>query len=259
MSIIRKQWALAILMILIVGAMRPANAQGVVTAPDSTLYTTYTVSSDLTSVNWIVCGSTQQTEGCYASGQMGPFGKVGALMEGIPVINGDKVTRGIYIVDTGSASAKLTVYKKIDTVTAETDTVSVTLAKTVTLPLAGGSSAVASMAANSRFLFIGTDQSSQAVEVLKSNLTFTQIGGFSPPINVSAITADSYGYVTVTFGTFSGGESGFYVFGPNGELEEDGGGAPFMLDTREAVVPTSFFNSNTESTLQVGTRPKAHK
>jgi hypothetical protein len=244
MSAIRKQLVL-IASVFLAGLMfvSSASAQG---APDSTLFTTYTASSDLTNVSWIVCGSTQNSEGCFGSGQLGPFGKVGAMIEGNPSVNGGTVTRGIYVVDIGSTAVKLYAYKKTDVVTADFDTVTVKLAKTVTLPLTGGSSALASMAANSRFLFIGTVQSPQAVEVLKSNLTYTQVGGFSPPINVSAITADSYGYVTVTFGTFSGGESGFYVFGPNGDLQEDGGGAPFMLDTREAVVPTAFFNSSTE-------------
>ncbi len=83
------------------------------------------------------------------------------------------------------------------------------------------------MAANPQFLFVGTDRSPQGVEVNKRNLTFSQVGGFSPPINVTAITADRYGYVTLTCGSFSGGQSGFYLFGPDGSLQEDGGGADF--------------------------------
>ncbi len=47
---------------------------------DATLYTTYTIDSAHTSVTWIVCGSTQNTSGCYASGNLGPFAKVGALI-----------------------------------------------------------------------------------------------------------------------------------------------------------------------------------
>jgi hypothetical protein len=91
------------------------------------------------------------------------------------------------------------------------------------------------MAGNKGFLFAGTNQSQSAVRIQKSNLSVTPIPGFSPPINVSAITADAYGYVTVTFGSFTGGESGFYVFGPDGLLREDGGGASFMLSTDQAV------------------------
>jgi hypothetical protein len=93
------------------------------------------------------------------------------------------------------------------------------------------------MAANNKFLFIGTNQSPQAVEIQKGTFSITQVGGFSPPINVSAITADQYGYVTITFGSFSSGDNGFVVLGPKGELEEDGGGASFMLNTVQAVLP----------------------
>ena len=41
---------------------------------------------------------------------------------------------------------------------------------------------------------------------------------------MSAITADAYGYVTLTWGS-SGGSSGFLVLAPNGGEEEDGGEA----------------------------------
>jgi len=211
-------------------------------APDSTLYTTYSAfsGSGQTTVSWVVCGSTQQTSGCYDSGSIGPFVGIGAMMEGIPFVNGNVVTRAIYVVDSGATSSvKLYFYKKVDTVTADFDTTTVTLVRTVKLPLTGGTTAQCFMAANSGFLFIGTDQSPQAVEVRKSNLSVTQLGGFSPPINVSAITADQYGYVTVTQGNSSSG-SGFSVFWPTGGGEEDGGGADFMLGTMQAVSPAAL-------------------
>lgn len=68
----------------------------------------------------------------------------------------------------------------------------------------------------------------------------TQIGGFSPPINAATIASDQYGYITITFGSFSG-DSGFVVLGPNGTEQEDGGGADFMLNTVQAVLPSTFF------------------
>jgi hypothetical protein len=171
-SKIRKQWLLAASIILwVLSATVPAGASG---PPDSTLFTTYIINTGHTSVSWVVCGSTQQSSGCY-----------------------------------GSA------YKKTDTVSSTFDTVTVTLSKTVSLPLVGGSSALASMAANNKFLFVGTNQSPQAVEIQKGNFAITQIGGFSPPMNVTAITTDKYGYVIVTFGSFGGGENGFVVLGPD--------------------------------------------
>lgn len=213
---------------------------------DATLFTTYTIDSAHTNVSWLVCGSTQNTSGCYASGNLGPFGKVGALMEGNPKtdLSTNTVTRAIYVLDIASGSnlneVELSVYTKTDTITPDFDTVSVTLSKTVSLPLVGGTSAGASMAANNKFLFIGTNRSPEGVELNKRTLSISQFGGFSPPINVSAITADQYGYVTATFGSFTGGESGFIVFGPDGSLQEDGGGADFMLNTVQAVLPSTL-------------------
>jgi hypothetical protein len=76
--------------------------------------------------------------------------------------------------------------------------------------------------------------------VEKSNSAIVTIPGFSPPLNVAAITSNKYGYVTVTYGSFSGGASGFYLFGPNGALQEDGGGAPFMVNRTQAVLPSAL-------------------
>jgi hypothetical protein len=88
------------------------------------------------------------------------------------------------------------------------------------------------MAANKQFLFIGTDQSPQAVVLDKRTFSVTQLGGFSPPINVFGIFANQYGYATLTFGPFRGGSSNhFIVAGPDGSDKEEGDGTQFMLDT----------------------------
>jgi hypothetical protein len=70
-------------------------------AIDSTLFTTYTANTKYTGLNWLVCGSTQATSGCYGSGSLGPFGRVGAMIEGNPAQNLLKgtVTRYIYMLD----------------------------------------------------------------------------------------------------------------------------------------------------------------
>jgi hypothetical protein len=204
--------------------------------PDSTLYTTYSFSNDYTNVYLSVCGSTQQSFGCYGGATLGPFGRAGALIEGDPVVNTQTqtVTRNIYVVDEadGGAGVKLYVYQKKDAVSPSFDTVTVKLINTIDLPLLGGTRVKTTMAANKQYLFIGTNKSPFAVRVQKRNLDVIQVGGFSPPINVSAITSDQYGYVTVTFGTVSG-ESGFYLFGPDGNLQEDGGGADILLGTSQ--------------------------
>jgi len=217
-----------------------------VTPPDATLYTTYGINSTHTSVTWVVCGSTPQSEGCYDSGSLGPFHKVGALLEGNPSTNmsTNTVTRAVYVLDIATGSNRtgvtLYVYRKTDVVTSSFDTTSITLSRTISLPLVGGSSALAFMAANRMFLFIGTNRSPAAVEIKKGTSIITSIPGFSPPINVSAITADPYGYVTVQFGSFNTGENGFVILGPDGGESEDGGGASFMLNTVQAVLPSTL-------------------
>ena len=231
--------------------MRAQNSGAPAVPPDSTLYTTYTGSG--TNVNWTVCGSTSQSEGCYASGSIGPFVGVGAMLEGNASVNGSVVTRAIYVVDSGSSNVTLYIYKKVDTISASFDTVTVTLAHTVALPLTGGSAATCFMAANSRFLFIGTDQTSFAVEVNKHTLGVTNIGGFSPPINVTSITSDAYGYVTVT-------QAGaFTVLGPDGFGREDGGGTDFMLGSTQAVSGSTLLGAAAQPPRPLVVRPKARQ
>ena len=221
----------------------PASASGPL---DATLYSTYQING--ATVDLTVCGSTQQSSGCYGGGILGPFVRLGALIEGNQSVHPatNTVTRYIYALDLAAGSnsdgVKLYVYKRSDTITSTFDTVNVALFKTVSLPLTGGSAASASMAANTKFLFIGTNQSTQAVRLQKSNFAIVQSGNFSPPIPVTAITADKYGYVTVTFGKFSGFDvdNGMIVYGPDGSVREDGGGASFMLSTDQAVLPTTF-------------------
>ncbi len=238
---LRGRHMLAALLALTAGIGVPVGAA---TAPDSTLFTTYSVDSGLASVSWIVCGSTTQTEGCYSSGSLGPFGHVGALLESRPVTSGDTVTREIYVLDVATGSAadgvSLFVYLKKDVVTALYDTTTVSLDREISLPLVGGNTVTASMAANNSYLYVGTNQSTQAVSVEKRKWIVTLVGGFSPPLPVAAITADSYGNVTVTFGAPGGEFSGFYVFGPTGGELEGGGGSQFMLDDFNAVIPAAL-------------------
>jgi hypothetical protein len=194
-----RRCALKVLLLLAAGSLAPAKGQeapAAVAAPDSTLYTSYYPSSGYKNISYVVCGSTQDSEGCYASGTLGPFGHAGALIEGNAHTEENSVIRDLYIVDLGNGGAasevKLYVYKKIDIVTSSSDTVTVQLVNTVPLPLIGGGAARCSMAANGGFLFVGTDKSPAAVRVQKSNLALTQIGGFDPPVNVTAVTADKY-------------------------------------------------------------------
>lgn len=222
------------MVLLVLSATVPAMAAGPI---DAGLYTTYSFYNGFVNVDWVVCGQTHGWYGCYSSGRLGPFGNVGAVMEGAPSTKGNMVKRALYIVDVGTGSGvntiKLYIYKKVDTIAPPNDSVTITLTKTVQLPLVGGTGASCFMAANSGFLFIGTNQSAQAVSVKKDNFAVTQLFEGAVGVNVSSITADKYGDVTVTQGNGVGDPPvfAFSVFGPNGELEEDGGGASYLLNT----------------------------
>lgn len=212
---------------------------------DSTLFTTYTMDTARTNLNWLVCGSLPGSSGCYGAGSFGPFGKIGAVVEGLPTQNLTKgtVTRYIYVLDEDYASGlngvALYVYKKVDTISGSSDTITVTLFKTVILPLTGGSSTVLSMAANKNFLFIGTNQDGLAVQLKKSTFAISQYAEISGPATVESITADQYGFVTTTWIT-SSGSTGFIVIDPNGFAQEGGGGSQFMLNTVQAVRPSTL-------------------
>jgi hypothetical protein len=208
---------------------------------DATLYTKYSTQADRahhTIVSWVVCGSLPGSSGCYGSGNLGPFGMAGAVLEGEPTtdLTVNTVTRAIYVLDIASGPNRnevmLYVYTKVDTITTDSDTVTVTLSQTISLPLVSG---LSSMAANKQFLFIGTDRSPYAVEIDKQTFSITQLGGFNPPINVTGITADEYGYATLSFGGFNSHHSAFIVVGPDGSDEEDGVGSQFMANTNQAV------------------------
>jgi hypothetical protein len=155
------------------------------TAPDAGLYTTYALNG--ATVDLTVCGSLLESSGCYGGGELGPFVRLGALIEGLPSFTPKTttVTRYIYALDvatgTNSDGVELYVYKKTDTITSTYDTVVVTLFKTVSLPLSGGKTVTALMAANAQFLFIGTNESTQSVSVQKSNFAVVESGSFTPP------------------------------------------------------------------------------
>jgi hypothetical protein len=229
-------------------------------APDATLFTTYSLFSGEQTLDWLVCGSTTGSSGCYASGTLGPFGKIGAMIEGNPSVSGNTVTRMIYVVDTAAGTSgsgvTLSAYKKTDVVTSTSDTVTVTLTKTVNLTtLTGGITATCSMAATPTLLFIGTNQGQQAVYVKKSNLSVTPVGLYiiGPP--VTSITVDKYGYVAVTQGDFTSGTNGFTVFNSTGAAQEDGGGAEFMLDTTAATSTANLPPSTTHLSERLAARP----
>jgi hypothetical protein len=196
---------------------------------DSGLFTTYTTDNAKTTLYWAVCGSIGTGTGCYGAGSVGPFAQMGAIVEGSKTYDLAKgtVTRFLYVIDQAYGSSRdgvaLYAYKRVDTITSSYGTTTFTLVKTLSLPLTGGASALTFVGANSGYLVIGTSMTAIPVEVAKKNYAVTPENIISQiPIS---ITADNYGYITVT------SAGGFFVVGPNGLLQEDGGGSPFTVNT----------------------------
>lgn len=203
--------------------------------PDSGLATTYSFYSGTGYVSWSVCGSVIGSEGCYAGGNMGPFTHAGALIEGNETVSGNTVTRNIYVVDDGvRALVLLYIYKQTVVVTPPYAEITVAPVTTLGLYLVGGTGVVSYIAGNDHALFIGTNLSETAVKVEKDTLAVSNVGGFSPPLKVSSITANKYGYVTVNFGG-NHGFTGFYAYDNFGNLFEDGGGNELVAGNRNGI------------------------
>jgi hypothetical protein len=207
--------------------------------PDAGLYTLYEFSTGYTDVSFLVCGSVPGSDGCYGSGSMGPFGHVGAMSEGDAHIVGDMINRDVYIVDvaggTSGSEVLLYRYELTNAVNPPNDTVSIKQTGKIALPLIGGANVRCSLAGNSAFLFIGTDQSTSAVRVTKKGSALQETGGFSNNPTVAAITVDDRGFIIVTFGANAGLPGGQITFGPDGNAVGDGGGASFTLPSGQGI------------------------
>ena len=231
---------LALCVLAFFGGVLPAQA-----ALDSTLSTNYSINPLAKTIDWVVCGSLPGSSGCFGGGSIGPFGKIGAMLEGAPSINNAKgtVTRFVYVLDVAAGpngnQVQLDIFKKVDTFSGGSDSITMTSFNTVTLPLTGGASTSASMAANKTFLYFGTNRDQLAVQVKKSTFAITQFSVISGSLTVSSITSDPYGFVTVTWGP-SGGSNGFVTIDPTGRPTVEGGGTPFALNTTQATIPSTL-------------------
>lgn len=214
--------------------------------PDYHLYTSYTVPDTFNNVYLTICGSTTQTVGCYGGGVLGPFGHAGALIEGDENVSGNTVTRNIYVVDDGDTSAggtgvKLYVYLKTDVVTATDDNITINLVNTINLPLVTGSNVISYMAGNKKYLFIGTNLSQTALRISKSDFSMFSI---SEGANLTAITANKYGHVIVTFGDL------FAVYDPDGNNEGSGGGNEELVDASNGLSTANLYPASASSPSQ---------
>jgi hypothetical protein len=215
-------------------ATAPCAAEARAPLINANLYTTYQFASNNQALSWVTCGATQGSEGCFGSGEISPFDNICAVLEGSAKIKGDTVTQDIYIFDkvTGkSPSLYLDVYKKTDVITESYDTTTFTQTQHVNLQLPASGKAACYAAAGPVAIYAATSTSQTAVQISKTTFGVFSVGGFSPPETVTGIQADSRGYVSINF------TGGFYLFGPTGAGEEDGGGNALLLNETSALVP----------------------
>ena len=209
--------------------------------PDSTLYTQYFTLQPPTQIHWVTCGSTQQSEGCYGSGTLGPFANACSIVQSVPVpISSNTVIRYIYVLDSGSTAggAVLTAYKRVDVISPTYDTTTITTAATVPLTaLVGGTGVSCMLAQNPTNVYASTSQSTSAVAINKTSYSATSLSGFDGV--VSSISADSYGFVTINQ-VAGQGVHGFFVVGPDGSEQEDGGGDYFMINPINGMIPANY-------------------
>ena len=204
-------------------------------ALDANLTTTFSLYDHNTQISWVTCGSTAESEGCYGSGSITGLTHACAMLEGASTTSGQTVTRNIYILDMGDTSdaPSLKVFEMADVFTDSYVTTTITLYNTVQLPLTTGGNCA--MAANQGVILAGTSQSFQAAKFNLSDYTVQAVGGFTPQLPVTQITANDAGYVLVTFGSGrETGQSGFYVYGPDGSSIESGPGMPFLGNSLNA-------------------------
>ncbi len=207
-------------------------------------YTSYTAPPPYEYLGWTLCGRNFNSSGCFASGNLGRFGKADALIEGNPsVVDGSTITHAIYVVDTEGrhhgTGVTLYVYKETIIVN-DPGASTVTLLTTVPLKLTGGGSAICSMVGNDKFLFIATNQTKYALRVRKSDLTVTNAGEWGLGAKVSSMSSDERGYITINFG--SGGTNfGNIQYAPDGyNLGYFGPEYQFLANTNIAVGAETF-------------------
>jgi hypothetical protein len=208
------------------------------------LYNTYSANSSKTSISSSTCGATMSTSGCYGSASLGPFRRACALVttpisQRLAPDGARTYGRLVAVMDKGAltgAQVTLSIYREIQTITADEDVTLVTSkVNTLTLPLVGGPAASCFLARNGAGFYVGTDKSSNAVLVSKT-YAVTKISGFSPPIPVGSINAMEGGHVTVTHK--NGNLGGFTMFRNDGSLEASGGGNNFVVGTQNgSLIP----------------------
>lgn len=230
--------ATALLLVPVASLAAPAPQ---VSVDGSNLMTAFWFANNYTDVELLVCGSVPHTSGCFGSGSLGPFGKVGALIVGTAVADpvAHTITQDIYAVEqayNGAPITKLYVYRLVETIDATNGRADVTVArvKTVPLPLKGGLGAKTFLASNGHALYIATDQDPHAITVEKHGFAIAQVYTLAPGSNVSSLTANEDGCVGVTSGQ-SGGSDGNILLCSNGNGGLESVGTNFVVGSTNGV------------------------
>lgn len=189
----------------------PASAHS---APlDANVVSSYTPLT--TSVMWHAWGKNSGQSG----GNLGPFNRACAILEGAPSTNANVMTRSVYVLDAGNGNVNtvvLNVFTRTDTITTSGDTtndaVTFALGQQVVLPLTSQAGAACYMAANDTSVFASTSANNIAAIVDKTTFSQSTVASYVALNNgpVTRITATDEGLVFVTFGT--GPNAGFAQF-----------------------------------------------
>jgi hypothetical protein len=200
------------------------------------LYTTYNVAD--ASLSWSTCGSVPGSDGCYGSGNVGPFTRICAVLETPKQFDAASSEQRIFVVDgndSGKHTVSLSVFTKRDVVSGPSATTTITRAAKIDLPLNRAPGDHCFAARNAAVLVVGTAATTTAAIIDETNFNVSTLGGFSPPINVSSVLANEAGYISINYGS-SAADSGFILLGPDGTSVEDGGGMESLFGSQNAYL-----------------------
>jgi hypothetical protein len=190
--------------LLVVGGL-PTCAAASSGAVDENISIGFAVSGNGGQVGWQTLGDVP---GIF--GSLGPFNRACGIVQGVPQITKNVVTRSVYVLDAGNGGTGrpvLYVYDRTDVIThndgQRMDAVTIVPSASVELPLLSGPTATCHIAANSTSIYIGTNADIQAAVVSKETLEAHKISEpFESDVNdpVSAITAADEGAVVISWG-----------------------------------------------------------
>lgn len=194
-------------------------------APDDGLFSMYTVDPGGGFLDLSICSDF----GCNPGIEQG-FDHICAILESVPSVDGTTMTRDIYILDKRDSASNpmtLTVYRRVDT-NGGGPSLSITLIKTLTLDIKGGTSANCKMVENPRYVYLGTDASSHAVRVDRKKLKASVAATGATTL----LSVDSRGYVSIS----DASSGGFKIVDPHGVPVMSGGGATNEVGDQTATV-----------------------